>query len=106
MKENGTSFKEALRQTIRCYQDLDTKNLFKQWNAFSESKKDLFELLSRMSLSDKYAKNFFKQEKPYGRWEEWVDAEEFLENPYLVLIDFKDYKNQTSFKPNFIFDGW
>lgn len=99
MKDNGTPFKEALRQTIREYQDQETRGLFRQWNDFPNEEKDLFELLSRMALSEKHAQKFFKQEFPYGRWESWVECEKILKNPYLVyeLFPSKNAEEELPF---------
>ena len=99
MKNDGVSFREALCQTIRNYTDQRTREIFRQWNDFVDSKKELFELLSRMSLSEKHAKEFFVQAYPYGRWNEWVDAEAFLKNPYLVyeLFPSKNSEDELPF---------
>lgn len=87
MKSEHVSFEEALSKSFSDQRKKDPRitEHFRHWNDYTDSMKNLFELLCRMSLSENQAKEFFKQEYPYGTWNgKWVDVDKFLKNPYLI----------------------
>ena len=105
MKSQHISFKEALAESFKKQRAIDDSitEHYSRWNLLPLSKQNLFELLSRMALTEKQAGEFFDR-KEFGKWAIWVDAEEILKNPYLIYERFAE-KNDDDVFPFAVVDN-